>query len=199
MSAKLFQSKYGYFTDDGREYVITNPNTPKPWVNVISNGNYGLVVSQFNGGFSWITHSNLNRLTRWQQDLVQDNWGKYLIIKDEETNEIWSPTIKPIGNKPDFYECRHGIGYSIFQSITNNIECTLRIFIPFEDDLEIWTVSLNNIGNKKRRIAIYTYFEWGLGAASDSHREFHKTFIETDFNPKFNALTAKKTALGSSR
>ncbi|NOZ74445.1 MAG: hypothetical protein GXO90_03580, partial [FCB group bacterium] len=72
---KKFKTKYGYFTENGREFVITDYRTPRPWVNVISNGNYGLVVSQLNGGFSWITHSNINRLTRWQQDLIRDNWG----------------------------------------------------------------------------------------------------------------------------
>ena len=87
-----FSTKYGYFTDDGNEYVITTPKTPRPWVNVISNGSYGIVVSQTGGGFSWDVHSEFNRITRWHQDLIQDNWGKYIFIKNNETGEVWSPT-----------------------------------------------------------------------------------------------------------
>ena len=91
-----FETRYGYFSEQGHEYVITDLHTPRPWVNVISNGSYGMVVSQLNGGFSWIGHSNFNRLTRWQQDLVMDNWGKYIYLRDDETNAFWSPTFKPV-------------------------------------------------------------------------------------------------------
>ncbi|MBI2416828.1 MAG: hypothetical protein HYV28_02825 [Ignavibacteriales bacterium] len=73
----LYKNQYGYFSKDGKEYVITDYKTPKPWVNVISNGSYGLVISQTGGGFSWLNHSEFNRVNRWHQDMVQDNWGKY--------------------------------------------------------------------------------------------------------------------------
>src|SRR3990172_4175665 len=187
-----FVTKYGYFTKDGREYVITNYRTPKPWINVISNGNYGLVVSQVNGGFSWITHSNLNRLTRWQQDLVQDNWGKYFYLRDEETGHYWSPTVKPVMQEPENYQCRHGIGYTVFHSLHRGIEASLRLFVPFGDNLEIWTLQLKNADQRPRQLAIYTYLEWCLGAAPDNHREFHKTFIETEFDSQHQVLLARK-------
>jgi len=189
---KKFVTKYGYFTDDGREYVITNYRTPRPWINVISNGDYGLVVSQVNGGFSWITHSNLNRLTRWQQDLIQDNWGKYFYLRDDENGEYWSPTVKPVMREPDSYQCRHGIGYTTFQSLNCGIEASLRLFVPFGDNLEIWTLQLKNSGERPRQIGIYTYFEWCLGAAPDNHREFHKTFFETEFDQYRQVLLARK-------
>lgn len=187
-----FETKYGYFTEDGLEYVITNYRTPRPWINVISNGNYGLIVSQINGGFSWITHSNLNRITRWQQDLIQDNWGKYIYLRDDDTGRFWSPTFQPVRNDLESYECRHGIGYSIFHSLNHQIKTTLRIFVPFQDDLEIWTLQLKNLDDKPRQISVYTYFEWCLGAAPDNHREFHKTFIETEFNENHQVLIARK-------
>lgn len=72
---KCLANKYGYFSEDGREFIITNPLTPRPWVNVISNSDFGLVVSQAGGGFSWRNHVNMNRLTRWYQDLIKDDWG----------------------------------------------------------------------------------------------------------------------------
>ncbi|MEJ2536093.1 MAG: glycosyl transferase family 36, partial [Calditrichia bacterium] len=189
---KKFETEYGYFTNNGREYVITNYKTPRPWINVISNGNYGLVVSQVNGGFSWITHANLNRLTRWNQDLIQDNWGKFIYLKDEESGVYWSPTIQPVLSKVQDYSCRHGIGYTVFESKYQNILVNLRIFVPFNHDLEIWTLKLNNLVNQTRKIGVYTYFEWCLGAAPDNHREFHKTFLETEFNEAKQTILARK-------
>ena len=79
-----FKSSYGYFTADGREYVITRPDTPRPWVNVISNGDYGTIETQTGSGFSWRGNSNLSRITRWDQDLIRDNWGKYIFLRDKD-------------------------------------------------------------------------------------------------------------------
>src|SRR3989338_4588424 len=84
---RKFESAYGYFTADGREYVITRPDTPRPWVNVICNGDYGLVETQTGSGFSWRDNSNLSRVTRWDQDLIRDSWGKYIYIRDNDTGE----------------------------------------------------------------------------------------------------------------
>lgn len=189
---KKFETKYGYFTDNGTEYIITNYRTPRPWINVISNGSYGLIVSQLNGGFSWIDHANLNRLTRWQQDLVCDNWGKHLYLRDDENGEFWSPTFLPAGKELEIYQCRHGIGYTRFHSVYKGVEAKIRIFVPFNDNLEIWTVTLKNIGKQKRQISIFTYLEWCLGAGPDHHREFHKSFLETEFNQDHQALLARK-------
>ncbi len=189
---RKFETKYGYFTEDGKEYVITDYRTPRPWVNVISNGDYGLVISQVNGGFSWKTHANLNRLTRWQQDLLQDNWGKFIYLRDEKNGTYWSPTVQPVLNELDEYACHHGIGYTIFHSKKNNIETEFKIFIPFDDNLEIWTLKLKNLGDTERIIGVYTYLEWALGVSPDNHREFHKTFLETEFDEENQVLLAKK-------
>ncbi len=188
----IFKNKYGYFSDDGKEYIITNPKTPKPWVNLISNGHYSLVISQLNGGFSWLDNSNLNRITRWHQDLVTDQWGKYLYIRDDQSGLIWSPTIHPVGQEADEYICRHGMGYTSFATQNHQIESRLRIFVPFDDNLEIWTLRLTNLSDKARKLGLFTYFEWLLGAAPDSHREFHKIFIETKFDSADQILTAGK-------
>ncbi|GAB4363067.1 MAG: glycosyl transferase [Calditrichia bacterium] len=190
--AKKFETNYGYFTENGEEYIITNPFTPRPWVNVISNGDYGLVVSQMNGGFSWITHSNLNRLTRWNQDLIRDDWGKYIYVRDESTGEFWSPTVQPVGNSVENYSCRHGMGYTIFYSEYKKIGIENRIFVPFGDNLEIWTVLLMNHDAVPRKISVFTYFEWCLGAAPDHHREFHRSFLESEFDEAHQIFLAKK-------
>ncbi len=188
----LFQNKYGYFSDDGNEYIITTPQTPKPWINVISNRDYGLVISQAGGGFSWLTHSEFNRLNRWHQDLVQDNWGKYIYIKNNTTGEIWSPTWQPVKKDLDSFKCRHGIGYTIFESIYKKIKIELCIFVPFEESIEIWDLKINNTGDQNIDLSVFTYFEWCLGSSSDHHREFHRCFIDVKFDKECNGLLANK-------
>ncbi len=189
---KKFATKYGHFTENGNEYVINTYKTPKPWVNVISNGSYGLVISQSGGGFSWETHSEFNRLNRWHQDLVLDNWGKYFYIKNNETNEIWSPTWMPAKTKLNSFECRFGFGYAQFFSEYKNVKINLTVFIPLNESLEIWNFKVENKTGNELNLSFFSYFEWCLGSSADHHREFHKTFIETDFNHELNAMTATK-------
>jgi cellobiose phosphorylase len=187
-----FSTKYGHFSSDGNEYVITNYRTPKPWVNVISNGKYGMVISQTGGGFSWETHSEFNRLNRWHQDLVQDNWGKYFYFKDNVTGDVWSPTWMPVKTELDSYKVVYGFGYAKFISEYKGVKVTLTVFVPVDEDLEIWSFKIENKSAQKKSLSIYTYFEWCLGSSADHHREFHKTFLETHFDSKLNCMTATK-------
>jgi cellobiose phosphorylase len=187
-----FATKYGHFSDDGNEYIITTHQTPKPWVNVISNGDYGLVISQAGGGFSWLTHSEFNRLNRWHQDLVKDDWGKYFYVKNEVTGEVWSPTWMPVKTELDFYQVRYGFGYAEFESEFKGIRILLTVFVPMNDEIEIWNFQIQNKKSSRTKLSVYSYFEWCLGSSSDHHREFHKTFIETEFYPDLNCMTATK-------
>jgi cellobiose phosphorylase len=187
-----FATKYGHFSDDGNEYSITNHLTPKPWINVISNGDYGMVISQAGGGFSWLTHSEFNRLNRWHQDLVQDNWGKYFYVKNEDTGEIWSPTWMPVKTELDFYQVKYGFGYAKFESEFKGVQILLTVFVPMNDQIEIWNFQIQNKNGLKTNLSIYSYFEWCLGSSSDQHREFHKTFLETEYHPEINCMTATK-------
>jgi len=187
-----FSTKYGHFSSDGNEYVITNFRTPKPWVNVISNGKFGMVISQTGGGFSWDTHSEFNRLNRWHQDLVQDNWGKYFYIKDNQTGDIWSPTWMPVKTELDSYQIVYGFGYSKFISEYKGVKISLSVFIPVNENIEIWNFAIENLTEQKKSLSIYSYFEWCLGSSADFHREFHKTFLETHFDSKLNCMTATK-------
>jgi cellobiose phosphorylase len=187
-----FQTEYGYFGDDGREYIITCPDTPVPWVNVISNENYGLVLSQAGCGYSWLSHASLNRITRWEQDLIRDEWGKFIYLRDVESGEFWSPSWQPAGRKLDEYRVRHGRGYSVIESRYAEIETQATYFVPLHDPCEIWRLQINNRSAAPRRFKVFTYFEWLLGAAPDWHREFHRLFIRTWFNQQKGALLATK-------
>ncbi len=179
---RKLESKYGYFTKDGREYVITRPDTPRPWVNVICNGDYGLIESQTGSGFSWLDNSNLSRITRWEQDLIKDEWGKYIYIRDNQTEEVWSATWKPCCPEFDFFEARHGQGYSVLKSLHKGIRVEKTIFVDRHEPVEIWNVALTNESEEVRNLSLFSYFEWCLGNAADTHREFQKTFIETEID-----------------
>lgn len=189
---KKFQTKYGYFSEDGQEYIITRPDTPRPWVNVICPGDYGLVVSQTGGGYSWRTHASLNRITRWEQDIIKDDWGKYIYLRDDDQRDFWSLTWKPVCQKFADFAVHHGIGYSKFIAKNAGIESQLTIFVPKDQPVEIWKVELTNQTELVRNLSLFTYLEWGLGTAPDWHREFHKTFIETEFNEESNTMLARK-------
>lgn len=193
---KLFESRYGYFTTDGREYVITTPFTPRPWGNVISNGDYALMVSQNGSGYSWRGNAGQNRITRSFQDLVRDNWGKYFYIRDLESGAFWSATYKPVMSEPDFYEAAHGTGYSRFRQRVHGIESEMTLFVAAHAPLEIIQLRLTNPGPAPRRLDVTSYAEWGLGFAPDEHREFHKLFIETTADPARHAVFARKCLWG---
>jgi cellobiose phosphorylase len=188
---RKFRTRYGSFSHDGAEYIITRPGTPRPWINVISNGDYGFTVSQAGGGYSWRTHAQLNRLTRWEQDLVRDEWGKFLYIKDEKDN-LWSAGWKPVCGTPEYYRCRHGVGYTVIESQNFGIESELLMFVPNDAPLEVWRLTLRNRSRRTRTLNLYTYLEWGLGQAPDWHREFHKSFMETAYDDGARAVYASK-------
>lgn len=186
-----FANAYGQFSDDGREYLITRPDTPMPWINVISNGDYGLTISQAGGGYSWRGHAGLNRITRWEQDLIRDEWGRFLYLRDAESGAFWSLGHQPCGGH-ERYEARHGMGYSTLAARRDGIASELTYTVPFGDPCELWLVRLRNEGDRPRRLQLFSYFEWGLGAAPDSHREFHRTFIETAADEASGTLLATK-------
>ncbi len=186
-----FRTAFGRFSPDGREYVITTPRTPRPWVNVVSNGDYGFVVSQTGSGYSWRTHAQLNRLTRWEQDLIRDDWGKYLYLRDERGN-FWSAGWKPVCHDPDAYVCRHGIGYTVITSEQFGIVTELLFFVPNDEPVELWRLTVRNRSRRRRTLDLLTYCEWGLGQAPDWHREFHRSFIETRYDTATGSLLATK-------
>lgn len=186
------ENPYGYFSDDGMAFVITRPDTPMPWINVLTNGDYGMVISQAGSGYSWRTHASLNRITRWEQDLIRDEWGKYLYIRDMDTGEFWSLTHQPCGTVLDEYQVIHGMGYTTISARRGHLTSEITYFVPLDAPCEIWLLRLTNAGDTPRRLQVFTYFEWLLGTASDWHREFHRTFIETEYNAEHGALLATK-------
>lgn len=155
--------RYGNFCPDGTEFIITNPNTPRPWINYLSNGRYCAIISQGGGGFSWYLDPGVNRLTRWAPaDYLSDQPGKFLYLRDESNGEFWSATFQPI-KRCDSYECRHGLGYTTIKSVYNNIESDITFFVPGDEDIEIWLIKLKNLSKTTKKIKVFPFTEWLLG------------------------------------
>jgi cellobiose phosphorylase len=163
-----------------------------PWANIISNGDYGLAVSQVGSGYSWRTHASFNRITRWDQDLVRDEWGKYLFLRDDDTGQHWSPTYQPCGRELADLRVEHGMGYSLFGGLCHEIATQLTMFVPLDAPCEVWRLHLTNQSDRPRRLSAFTYFEWLLGVAPDWHREFHRLFIDTRGDLDRRMITARK-------
>jgi cellobiose phosphorylase len=187
---RLFEGKYGYFTADGREYVITNPRTPRPWVNVISNGDYSIIASHTGSGYSWRGNAGQNRITRLYQDLIKDNWGKYVYIRDIESGKFWSAGWKPVMSEYQSYEVVHGIGYTVYKHKVDDIYSEMKVYVSIDSPLEFMLITIRNEDNKVRKIDLTTYFEWVLGNFPDEHREFHKLFFDPLF--KDNTIFVRK-------
>jgi cellobiose phosphorylase len=193
---KKFENPYGYFVEGGREYVITTPLTPRPWGNIISNGDYGMMISQTGSGYSWRGNAGQNRLTRSFQDIVKDNWGKYFYIRDLKRNVYWSATYKPVMHSYQHYQVVHGIGYSRFIHRVEDIESVLTVFVAADGPVEIFQLILTNHSSETRELDVTSYAEWLLGFAPDEHREFHKLFIETSADVSKQAVFARKCLWG---
>lgn len=190
---ELLKGKYGHFADEGKSYCIKDWKTPRPWINVIANGQWGLTVSQAGGGYSWLNHSMLNRVTRWNQDILKDQDGKYLIIRDEDSGKSWSIAPQPL--KPEFqsYECKHGLGYTTFSTKCQDVEAEWTMFVPQNKACEVWKVNLTNRSEKKRNLTLMPYFELLLGVFPDWHREFQKLFLRTHYDEAKHALISDNT------
>ena len=197
MSERLFETDYGHFTDDGWAYVIKRPDTPRPWANVLANKNYGAIVSQAGGGFSWLDHSALSVLTRWEMDLVRDDWGKHLYVRDDDSGELWSAAPKPCMAPAEDYECVHGIGYTVIRQTVSGIATEWTLTVPWAEDgaprhestYELWRVRIVNRSGRPRRLSLCSHFMWCLGAAPDAKREFHRLFIDTKWDAARGLIT----------
>ena len=190
-SAPLAKTRYGYFLADGTEYCVTNPHTPRPWVNVISNPRFGLAVSQTGSGFTWVDNSQLAVITRWQQEFARDASGKFLFVRDTESGETWTLAPAPLFPTYDRYECRHGIGYSTFITEFAGVQAEWTLFCHPTESIEMWRVELRNLSDKPRRLEIAAYLEWNCGVLPSPRREFHRLFLETEFDSKRGAIFAR--------
>ncbi len=167
--------KFGYFDDANREYVITTPKTPLPWINYLGCNDFFSLISNTCGGYSFYKDAKLLRLTRYRyNDTPNDVNGKYFYIKDGDT--IWNPGWKPTKTELDSYECRHGIGYSRFISSKNEVQASVLAFVPMNDTCEINQVKLTNNSSSVKTLSLFSYVEWCLWNADDDMKNFQRNF-----------------------
>jgi cellobiose phosphorylase len=165
--------KFGYFDDANREYVITTPKTPLPWINYLGCKEFFSLISNTCGGYTFYKDAKLLRLTRYRyNDVPYDTNGKYFYIKDDDT--IWNPGWQPTKTELDSYECRHGIGYSRFTSSKNDVQASVLTFVPMNDNCEISQVKIKNKSNTAKSISLFSYVEWCLWNADDDSRNFQR-------------------------
>ena len=123
--------RFGYFDDDNREYVITDPKTPWPWINYLGNEDFFSLISNTAGGYSFYKDAKFRRITRYRYNNVpMDNGGRYFYIN--EGGNVWSPTWKPCKTALDSYECRHGMSYTRITGSKDGIEASLLFFVPLK-------------------------------------------------------------------
>lgn len=168
-------SSYGYFDDRNREYVITRPDTPLPWLNYIGQDEFFGLCTQTGGGYSFWKDARLRRLTRYRyNDVPMDNDGRVLYVK--HGNTIWNPGWKPLRTPLDAYECRHGLGYTRIKSRKGPIEVEILFFVPPNENLEIWNVTVRNHSNRAQNLTLFSFVEFCFFDALADMINFQRTF-----------------------
>ncbi len=169
--------QYGHFDDERREYVITRPDTPFPWINYLGTQDYIGLISNTAGGYSFYRDARLRRLTRYRYNNVPlDAGGRYLYLRDDDTSEFWSPTWQPTRLPLEEYTCRHGLGYTIIHSTHGDIEAEIRYFVPLDASLEIWDLTCRNRRRSPAHLSIFSCVEFCLWDAQDDATNFQRNF-----------------------
>lgn len=167
--------KYGHFDDANREYVITNPKTPYPWINYLGNEDFFSLTSNTGGGYTFYKDAKFRRLTRYRYNNVPvDDGGKYFYIKDGDT--VWSPGWKPVKTELDSYECRHGMSYTKIKGSKNGVTTEVLQFIPLGFWGEIQKVSVRNDSKETKKLKLFSFVEWCLWNAEDDMTNFQRNF-----------------------
>ncbi len=158
--------KYGYFDNQNKEYVITNPKTPAPWMNYIGNGKYGGIVSATGGGLSFDSDPSNRRVTRYRfVGYPSDRPGRYIYLRDENSGDYWSATWQPVMKENQTFECRHGLGYTTIKTEYSGIESSVSYYVPLGKRYEIWETKLTNNSNTERNLKVFSYVEFSWNDA----------------------------------
>jgi len=167
--------KFGHFDDENREYVITESDTPLPWINYLGSQAYFGIISNTAGGYSFYRDARLRRLTRYRYNNVPvDSGGRYVYLRDDESREFWSPSWQPTRHDLKDYSCRHGMGYTVIGSTYSGIEAHTRYFVPLDENLEIWQLTITNRRATRASISTFASIEFCLWNAQDDATNFQR-------------------------
>lgn len=169
--------RFGFFDDQSREYVITRPDTPLPWINYLGTDTFFGLISNTAGGYSFYKDARLRRLTRYRYNNAPlDMGGRYIYLRDVDTGKVWSPNWMPVRERLDSYECRHGMGYTIIRSKKNGISTDTRYFVPLNSEFEVWDITLANERDINARLDLFSAVEFALWDAHDDSTNFQRNF-----------------------
>ena len=167
--------KFGFFDDANKEYVITSPRTPYPWINYLGTQSFFSLISNTAGGYHFYKDARLRRITRYRYNNVPvDMGGRYFYINDGGT--IWSPGWSPVKTELDSYECRHGMGYTIITGKKNDISANVTFFVPKDYNGEVQKLVLKNEGKEKKTVKLFSFIEFCLWNALDDSTNFQRNF-----------------------
>jgi len=167
--------QFGYFDDARREYVITNPRTPWPWINYLGNEDFFSLISNTAGGYSFYKDAKFRRITRYRYNNVpMDSGGKYFYIK--EGNTVWNPGWKPCKTELDAYECRHGMNYTVLKGSKNGVTAEVLYFVPLKTHAEIQQLTLTNHSKEHKSLQLFSFVEWALWNAATDMENFQRNF-----------------------
>ena len=173
--ADIMNRTFGYFDDGNREYVITDPKTPWPWINYLGNEDFFSLISNTAGGYSFYKDAKFRRITRYRYNNVpMDNGGRYFYINDGGT--VWSPGWKPCKTALDFYECRHGMSYTRITGAKDGIQASVLFFVPLHTWAEVQKLTLTNTSDQTRKFKLYSFAEWCLWNAATDMENFQRNF-----------------------
>ncbi|MGA3354108.1 MAG: glycosyl hydrolase family 65 protein [Acidimicrobiales bacterium] len=168
---------YGYFDDDRREYVVTRPDTPLPWMNYLGTEDYFALVSNTAGGCSFYRDARLRRLTRYRHNNAPlDLGGRYLYLRDDQDGDYWSPSWQPTRSELDAYECRHGLSYTSISSQRKGVSAGLLYFVPLGESLEIWRLRVRNNREQRADFSLFSSVEFCLWDAQDDATNFQRNY-----------------------
>jgi cellobiose phosphorylase len=163
-------AKYGYFDQESKEFVITRPDTPLPWINYLGCEEYCALMSNTAGGYSFYRDPKERRITRYRYNNVpMDRGGRYIYIRDNKTKDFFSPSWQPV-MKLDKYECRHGMGYTVIKSEYSGIQTKTTYFVPLGENLEIWMLEIKS--NKARDLSLFPFVEFCLWDALNDMTDY---------------------------
>ena len=169
--------RYGYFDDVKREYVITQPDTPLPWINYLGSEAYFGLISNTAGGYSFYRDARLRRITRYRYNNVPfDFGGRYIYLRDDATGDYWSPTWQPVRTDLEAYTCRHGMGYTTISSRHAGIAAELRYFVPLGQNLEVWRLIVTNERPSVIELSVFSLIEFCLWDANDDATNYQRNF-----------------------
>ncbi len=169
--------RYGHFDDDRREYVITRPDTPLPWINYLGTAAFFGIISNTAGGYSYYRDARLRRITRYRYNNVPaDAGGRYIYLRDNASGAYWSPSWQPTQRKLDGYECRHGLSYTQISSVYLGIRAQTRYFVPIGETLEVWRLRIRNERDEAARLSVFSSVEFCLWNAQDDATNFQRNF-----------------------